>query len=153
MLLSISNFPAMENAEECRSHVKELKFHNKSRSFCLMRAKASLSDKSILTYLHLADSGFFCEKWLFLEWGKAFRSIIPHKIRLRPNLSDMPILIYFHLTNFGFFVAKIVNFGNGKNILVTGIEISQWKSIIPLKIWSKQSLSDKPILIFRHLAD
>ena len=82
-----------------------------------------------------------------------WKSIILLKIRGKPSLSDKPILIYRHLADLGFFLQKMANFGHWKNILVSEIEISQWKSIILLKIRGKPSLSDKPILIYRHLAD
>ena len=53
----------------------------------------------------------------------------------------------------GLFVAKIADFGRGKNILVPGVEISQLKAIIQLRMRGKASLSDMPILIYCHLAN
>ena len=74
-------------------------------------------------------------------------------MRGKPSLSDVPILIYCHLADLDFFLQKWLILGTGKNILVSEIEISQWNSSIPLKMRGKPNLSDKPILIYRHLAD
>ena len=82
-----------------------------------------------------------------------WKSIIPLKMRGKLSLSDKPILIYHHLADLGFLLQKMANFGHWKNILVSEIEISRWKSIIPLKMRGKPYASDKPILIYRHLAD
>ena len=94
--------------------------------------------------INILDSKIEISQW---------KSIIPLKMRGKPCTSDKPILIYRHLADLSFFFEKMANFGHWKNISVSVIEISHWKSIIPLKMRGKPYASDKPILIYRHLAD